>query len=114
MSENGEKLLWNILICICACAGFWMVLSWIKKRTIEIKEDQEKSKRIFANEISILLDEFNHASSRRNLLHLELRIDQFIWYWGDQVSTEQINQAKEKLYVAFYKKLNSLNSVVNS
>jgi hypothetical protein len=111
MSKDGDKLLWNILICVVLVAAFWMVFSWIKKRERELREQQEKASRIFANEIEIIREKFKAAKTRRDLLHEELEIDRFVWYWEDHKSRTEITKAEKELYSAYYSRLNSFKQI---
>ena len=107
-SKEGDKLLWNALICIVLIAAFWMLLSWIKKRERELKAEREKASRVFTNEIQIIKDTFTECRNRRDLLHEELAIDRFKWYWSEQKSTDEVDRAVNELYSVYYSRLSSL------
>jgi len=111
MSEKGEHLLWNILICISACGAFWMVLAWIKKRDRELKAEKEKRSRVFTNEIAHLKETFAECRTRRELMEEELNIDSFKWYWLNLKSTDEVNRAVKELYKAYYSRLDSFSKI---
>ncbi len=106
-SKEGDRLIWNVLMAIILIAGFAWFMWWVKRRDAQHKADNEKDCRVFQNEIDVLIDDFMEAQTRRYLLHLELKIDSFYWYWLARIETDKVNAAREKLYEAFYTKLNT-------
>jgi Na+/melibiose symporter-like transporter len=111
MSKDGDKLLWNVLICIVLISAMWMLLSWIKKRERELRAEKEKRSRVFANEIAHMKECFAECTNRRQLMHEELKIDSFKWYWLAFKSSDQVNRAVEDLYKAYYSRLKSFSKI---